>query len=209
MTLDVLYSASNNRISPNSKEMLELSELLNRLPIHPSELKKAYFRTAPGITQQVNLFLKSCRLGEKSVHVGKRFFEVAFEYEGKEEQLHAIAAAIRANEKYYSSTYGSKEADYGFPEGALLGHLHHVIEHAAYEKVYCGDTCEICGIKPVLQYQIQENLLQLHLTIPPEKLNGGSHYGQGSYMTVCPTCHAALHRIRPWVDKNNCEDILR
>lgn len=209
LTLDVLYSASNNRISPNSNEMHELSELLKRLPIHASDNKRANFRTATGITQQVKLFLKSCKLGEKNVDVGKRFFEVAFEYEDKPEQLHAIASAIRANEKYFTATFGAKEASYDFPEGALLGHLHHIIEHTAQEKYDCGATCEICGIKPMVQYKLQGNLLQLHLLIPPEKLNGGTNYGQDCYMTVCPTCHAVLHRIRPWVVRENCGNILR
>lgn len=29
------------------------------------------------------------------------------------------------------------------------------------------------------------------------------------FITVCPTCHAALHRIRPWKSKHNCGEILR
>lgn len=209
LALDVLYSAQGQVISPDSKGIIELSELLNRLPIHPQAKQNEGFRSPHGVSQQINTFARSCRRGEKSKYVGQHFYDISFEYEECPERLHNIAKAIRTNEKYFSTTFGAKEADYGFPEGALLGHLHHSIENAAQKKIVRKDRCEVCGINPALMYGVQENLLELHLMVLPEKMNGGTRYGQDCYMTVCPTCHAALHRIRPWVNRNNCGDILR
>lgn len=209
LALDVLYSAEGNRVSPNSEEMIELSELLNRLPIHPQAAKGKYFRTKKGLSDHINYFARSCERGEKSDEVGKLFYKIAFEFEEDPEHLHAIAMAIRKNEELYTSTFGAQEADYGFPEGILLGHLHHSIENMAQNKIVRKDKCEVCGISPILLYGVQENFLELHLMIPPEKMNSGTRYGQEHYMTVCPTCHAALHRIRPWINRNNCGDIFR
>lgn len=209
LTLDVLYSAKNNQISPNSQEMKELSTLLNRLPIHPSKQKKANFRTASGITKQVKLFLSSCRLGEKNPHVGKLFFDVAFEYEGRMDELHCVAEAIRRNENYYVNLFGDSIENHGFPEGALLGHLHYILEKQAEGSYQKDKRCAICNIQPNLHYQIDTDLLQLHLFVSPEELDGKKKYGEEFYITVCPTCHTALHRIRPWKKKNDYGEIFR
>jgi len=39
-------------------------------------------------------------------------------------------------------------------------------------------------------------------------VNGKKKYGPESFITVCPTCHAVLHRIRPWRTRKDCCTIL-
>lgn len=210
LALDILYAGDRNSFSPTSKNVIELSDLLKRLPVHPLEKKKRItFRSPTGISRQVNLFVRCCKLGEKHPNVGKMFFEVAFDYEDDHQAIHNIAAAIRRNEKAYTTLFGNVAENIGFPEGVLLGHLHRIIEtkaNAAYPK---DTACGICGLRPSIQYSGEFNLLELHLMIPPEELDSDEKYDVTQYITVCPTCHSALHRYRPWRSKENCEDILR
>ena len=81
LALDVFYSSPKGRVTADSDEIKELSLLLNRLPIHPVENRRADFRSPAGITTQLIRFRSSCISGKKGQNVGELFFHVAFEYE--------------------------------------------------------------------------------------------------------------------------------
>ena len=209
LALDVLFSSNNGHASANSDEMKNLSELLNRLPIYPSDKKRVNFRSPTGITKQLTMFQKSCSTGSRNIDVGTTFFQVYFEFENCLDELHEIAMAIRKNECGFSDQFGCLEEMQDFPEGSLLGHLHRNIEIRDGSKVGFKEKCEICGSMPKLYYQLCGQLLQHHLLVPPTELDYTQKYGAENFITICPTCHEALHRHRPWLKKENCEDILR
>lgn len=209
LALDVLYSSEKGKVTADSDEIKELSMLLNRLPIHPIENRRADFRSPTGITAQLMRFHLSWLSGEKRKNVGTLFFNVAFEYEDRINELHSIANAIRKNEKVFLSLFGAPLEDDGFPEGILLGHLHRIIEQRDGARLTIKDHCEVCNNRPVLCYRNTGPLLQNHLIIAPTLMDYSKKYGANCFLTVCPTCHAALHRYRPWLTKENCEDVLR
>lgn len=209
LALDVLYFSENGRVSADSAEIKELSLLLNRLPIHPLENRRADFRNATGIARQIMLYRSSCNVGKRDPHVGIQFFTVAFEYEDRMAELHSIAKAIRRNEAAFVSQFGAPLEDDGFPEGILLGHLHRIIERRDGAKLVMKDYCEVCNSRPTLCYRNSGQLLQNHLVVAPTLMDYSKKYRADSFLTVCPTCHAALHRYRPWLMKENCEDVLR
>ena len=208
LALDVLYSSKNGRVTADSEEIKELSRLLNRLPIHPVENRRSDFRSPNGVAVHLRRFYLSCLSGKKSPSVGDLFFCVAFEYENRVNEIHSIARAIRKNEKAFVSLFGSPLEDDGFPEGALLGHLHRMIEQRDGAKQTVKDHCEICNSRPTLCYRNGDQLLQNHLVVAPTVMEHSKRYGADNFLTVCPTCHAALHRYRPWLSRKNCEDVL-
>ena len=209
LALDVLYSSENGRVTADSDEIKELSLLLNRLPIHPLENRRADFRSPTGITAQLMRFRLSCLSGITGQNVGGVFFRVAFEYEDRVNELHSIAKAIRKNKEVFVSLFGSPLEDNGFPEGILLGHLHNIIEQRDGAKLALNDHCEVCNSRPALCYRNAGQLLQNHLVVAPILMDYSRKYRANSFLTVCPTCHAALHRYRPWLTKENCGDVLR
>lgn len=208
LALDVLYSSNNGRVTADSEEIKELSRLLNRLPIHPVENRRSDFRNNTGIARQIMLYRSNCNTGKRDPNVGILFFEVAFEYENKLGELHLVAQAIRKNERAFVSLFGSPLEDDGFPEGTLLGHLHRMIEQRDGAKQTVKDHCGICNSRPVLCYRNGDQLLQNHLLVAPTVMEHSKRYGADNFLTVCPTCHAALHRYRPWLSRKNCEDVL-
>lgn len=209
LALDGLYSSEKHRVSADSQAMIDLSSLLNRLPIHPMKDRRADFRSATGIAQQIGLYRASCSTGKRSPDVGGLFFDVAFEFEDRQNDLHSIAAAIRKNEPYFTWRFGSRAEDAGFPEGILLGHLHRLIETRDGATVPTAECCEVCSLKPELCYQSCGELLQKHLLVSPTETDGSRRYPANNFITVCPTCHAVLHRLRPWRTKENYGDMLR
>lgn len=209
LALDVLYSSPNGRVTADSDEITELSMLLNRLPIHPVENRRADFRNNTGIARQIMLYRSSCNTGKRDPNIGSLFFAVAFEYEDRPDELHSIAQAIRKNEAAFASMFGESREDEGFAEGVLLGHLHRLIEQRDGAKLAIKDYCEVCNSRPVLCYRNAGTLLQNHLVIAPTLMDYSKKYRADSFLTVCPTCHAALHRYRPWLTKEDCGDVLR
>ena len=208
LALDALYSSKNERLYAESEEMAELSALLNRLPIHPIENRREDFRTPTGIAAQLYRFQRALMTGVNKNNVGLLFFDINCEFYNRHIELHNIALAIRRNEEYFAIDYGNHLEDYGFPEGILLGHLHRIIEMRDGAKFDHKEYCEVCSIKPELYYKPCGSLLQSHLLTAPAELDGKKKYGTECFITVCPTCHAVLHRLRPWRTRDNCGEIL-
>lgn len=209
LALDVLYSSSQKCLSEDDDEIIALSVLLNRLPIHPVENRRIDFRNPPGVARQINCFRVRWDTDKRDRRVGEMFYQVAAEFENRHDELHEIAEAIRRNEPYYTTRFGNPlEAD-DFPEGALLGHLHRMLEARDGGKVPLAERCEVCELQPTTCYQPCGELLQRHLLVPPERMNAKKRYAAEDFITVCPLCHEVLHRFRPWRTRENREAILR
>ena len=210
LALDVLYFSGEAHPTAQTEVMQDLSALLNRLPIHHIDNRDERFRNPTGVARQIMLFRGSKRSGKRDPNVGNRFFEIDSEFEDHREDIHSIAEAIRLNEKFYdTSGFGSDSESPDFPEGSLLGHLHCVVETRDSAKLTPEKHCEVCQIETDDIYPSCPSLMQLHLTVPITAMNGKKRYGAVDYITVCPNCHAALHRRRPWLTKENCGELLR
>lgn len=211
LTLDTLYSAGDGPLTQNSQAIIELCRLLQKLPIHPAEKRPPNFRNTVGVSDQIRSFRSEIRgEGRPRWGVGKNFFEVASEYENRHEELHAIAEAIRRNRAFFqSSTFGQPEEVDGFPEGALLSHLHRMVEIRDGEKLDKGNRCAICQLSVDGAYQGCNNILEQHLLVPVTEIDAEQHYEESDFIVVCPNCHAALHRYRPWRTREQVADILR
>lgn len=210
MALDVLYFSEELRLNRDSREIAELSELLNDLPIVPLCDRGEIFRNSNGIKNQLVRFQLSYPNSKKDAHVGSISYEVADEFEGKRDELHGIACAIRQNREFFkTAAFGSELEGEDFPEGALLFHLHRVLEARDGRRAPSAKSCEVCHIDLHEVYKpVSGGFLQKHLTAPVTELNGSRQYKAGDFITVCPNCHAVLHKYRPWVSGKNAEDIL-
>ena len=210
LALDVLCFTNELRLKKESKEIIELSELLNELPIIPISVRGEIFRNSNGIKNQLLKFKSSYSKKERDSHVGSIFYEIADEFDGRKDELHKIACAIRQNREFFkTATFGSEFEGRDFPEGALLFHLHRVLETRDSRKVARAERCEICHLNLSEVYKSAfGTFLQCHLTVPIIELDGSKHYAADDFITVCPNCHAVLHRHRPWLTKENAGKIL-
>jgi 5-methylcytosine-specific restriction protein A len=122
--LDVLYSEGNKYLSASDPAIIELSELLNRLPIIPKQYRNDTFRNRFGISSQLSRFMWSLQ-NNKHANIGIMFFTVYEEYIGRSDELHYIAQVIRRCESVLSDmNFGAEIENDGFPEGAILSHIH-------------------------------------------------------------------------------------
>lgn len=208
LALDVLYFSGEQHFSGRTPAIQELSALLRKLPIHPAEDQPENFRNPVGVSDQINRFRNIERWG-KRFHVGEMFTIVDQEFAERRDELHQIAQSIRRNLQSFDIPFGYRAENNSFPEGMLLGHLHCVIENRDSAKLKPNHRCDICQIDTDDIYPGCSNLMTMHLTVPVTALDGEKRYSATSFITVCPNCHAALHRRRPWLTKENCGDLLR
>lgn len=210
LALDVLYFSEVPHPTVQTKVMQELSALLNRLPIHPLESRDERFRNPTGVARQINLFRASKKSRKRDPNVGTRFYEIDAEFDGRKGELHSIATAIRRNERLYRAIgFGNVAEAPEFPEGALLGHLHRIIETRDSAVLTPEKRCDICQIDTTDIYPGCPNLMRMHLTVPVTELDGARRYRAADFIAVCPNCHAALHQRRPWLTKERCGELLR
>jgi 5-methylcytosine-specific restriction protein A len=209
LTIDASFSVDGRPLSPNSTAIHELSDLLQKLPIHRKEARPENFRNYVGVSHQIERFRHGYSEDEKAWNVGETFFQVASEYGCNKDELHQITHSIRRNLPYFDTPYGSPDEASGFPEGILLGHLHRLIEKRDGARIPLEKRCCIYQLEPERIYRSYGALLEQHLTIDPTQMDGKRKYLEEDYITVCPNCHEALHRYRPWLVKENCGGLLR
>ena len=211
LALDTFYFSNESNLSPDSDAIIQLSELLNTLPIYPKENRPVYFRTPNGIAGQLKEFKKGIQSGVKNPRVGQTFFDVEFEYEDNREELHLLAEAIRSNLPYILTycLFGDKSENIGFPEGILLGHLHRVVELRDSKSFPERSKCCICQIDLSKIYRCQETGGEYHLMVPPVRIDAEKCYQEKDYICVCPNCHSILHKYRPWIMSERVAEILQ
>lgn len=209
--LDVLYWKDIKHLSTSHPAIIELSELLNRLPIIPKQYRNETFRNTAGVSSQLSRFQWSLK-NDKHANIGMLFFTVYDEYKYRMDELHCIAQAIRRCESVLNGmTFGADIETEGFPEGAILSHLHRNWEKQYGKKhIEKVPECEICGIRPWHIYVGGEKIsfIKPHLLVPPAEYGADTTFKRDAFILVCPNCHRVLHQIRPWVGREQCDNIL-
>jgi len=113
--LDVLFSHNSKHLTMDSEAIIELSELLNGLPIIPITKRNDTFRNAAGVRRQLLTFEWSLRKDEKASHVGEIFYTVYSEYKDNKAEIKHIAQAIRRNRSLIQQLgFGISEETDGF-----------------------------------------------------------------------------------------------
>ncbi len=210
LALDTLLFSGEEHLNANSAAIKELSELLNSLPIVPQSMRGDIFRNCTGVSRQISMFRISSSKGRKDPDVGAIFYSVADDYRGNEDEIHRIADAIKRNVEYFDgAVFGAVEESHEFPEGALLSHLHRMIENRDSKKLKAAEVCEVCQLDLSQVYKpVPGGFMQLHLMVPVTELDSRKKYKPNEFVTVCPNCHAVLHRHRPWSTRETVGEIL-
>ena len=211
LALDTLYSAGGRRLRPDDEEIIELSRLLNELPVIPLIKRGEIFRNRSGVCNQLNSFSRTFLQGKKDPNVGEIFYSVANEFYNNKNELSHISNAIKRNIKFFeNSVFGSEYENLDFPEGALLEHLHKFIERRDSKTFERNTVCDVCKLNLAEVYKsLPYSFNELHLLVPATELDVNKKYKSADFITVCPNCHAMLHRHRPWLNRENVSEILR
>jgi 5-methylcytosine-specific restriction protein A len=212
LAMDLYFRAGRKQLPAEHEDVVRLSALLNRLPIHPAGARDERFRNPNGISMILGNFLgidperqtpglsRNNRLQE----------EVWRDFGGNPSTLRNIADAIeRACDLWEESSPSAEEAtdEDVFPEGQLLTRLHLTRERnralvlRKREQVLAATgclACEACAFDFARVYgSLGEGFAECHHVVPLTELPGRRVTRLDDLAIVCANCHRILHRARP------------
>jgi 5-methylcytosine-specific restriction protein A len=213
LALDLYFRFNPLTINKKHASVVELSDLLNRLPIHPQALRGEKFRNPDGVYMKLCNFLRlDPSYAGKGLSRGAKGEEVVWNlYSGNRSDLREIADAIRVTGERQIQvrlTQPLDEDEETFPEGRLLTREHKTRERnrqlverkkKAILKLNGTLECEVCCFDFFKTYgELGREFAECHHQVPLSDLREARETKLSELKIVCANCHRMLHRARPW-----------
>jgi 5-methylcytosine-specific restriction protein A len=206
-------------------EVIELSQLLNRLAALDRTISGDNFRNANGVAMKLQNFrrLDPSQEGKGLSGGGKGEAEVWTTFAEDLERLQSTVAAIRATVSAFKNGYnqepedsdGGEEAE----EGKVLTRLHRSRERDRRIVKLRKDKalrehgtlhCEACGFNFSSQYGKRgSGFIECHHTKPVSMLKPGEKTKLVELALLCANCHRMVHVRRPWMTVDELRELLR
>lgn len=211
LAMDLYVRAGRKQLPPGNEEVVRLSLLLNRLPIHPASSRDENFRNPNGISMILGNFLGIDPLHDHSGLSKNNQMQALVWNEFIENipLLHRTAEAIQAaisGENCEGSADVFDEEDV-FSEGHILTKQHVLRERnraavaAKLDQVLRRDgrvACEVCRFDFLEFYgQLGRGFAECHHIVPLAEAAFSRTTRLSDLVIVCANCHRMLHRGRP------------
>jgi 5-methylcytosine-specific restriction enzyme A len=199
-------------VSNTDPRIVELSAILNRLPIHTDRPDPDRFRNVNGVLMKIgNLQRFDTNYKGRGLQNGGRLEEEIWnEFAHDLTCLHALAEQIRgAVIAGVASSTESADEELAFPEGAVLYRLHRSKERSRkLVELLKSQTlattgklaCEACGFDFSAVYgEVGNGIIEAHHNTPISELDAGAQTKVSDLSLLCANCHTVIHRRRPWL----------
>lgn len=220
LALDLYFQKGPN---PGAEAAQELSEVLRAIPIEPERTEDPKFRSPQSITYKLQNFVAvdPTRPTQGFSHGGKLDAEIFERFSQDPEELHEVAAAIRANlgsispEEAEEKEESVEEAE----EGQVLTRLHRKRERSAklrrakkkkVEQATGRLACEACDLDFGERYGARgKGFIECHHIVPLHTLKPNQRTKIDDLALLCPNCHRILHMRKPWLTVEAVKDLVR
>lgn len=220
LALDLYLRHRPNFPGPKHPEVVELSRLLNRLPLR--SVANARFRNTNGVAMKLQNFRRfdPSESGRGLLSGGKQEAEVWRLFAGDPTRLARTAAAIRAGISELEEP-GDLEVDDGewAEEGATLTRLHRLRERnrtiVAKRKAKALQehgilSCQACGFSFGRLYgERGQDYIECHHIKPVSELQSGEKTRLRDLALLCANCHRMVHLARPWMTVEELKGLIR
>jgi 5-methylcytosine-specific restriction protein A len=223
LALDLYFSENRGSIDDKNKKIVELSKVLNKLPLFTDRPDEERFRNANGVTLKLSNFLHFDPdykgVGMKG---GSKLDKIVFnEFFNEREKLKSIAAEIKSitnNADLLTKLYTIEEDEQTkldiVSEGIVLYKLHKVRERdkkiVARKKEQAFNlsgklACEACVFEFEPFYgDIGKGFIECHHRTPLSKFKAETKTSLVDLALVCSNCHRMLHKN---IDGISVEDL--
>jgi 5-methylcytosine-specific restriction protein A len=223
LALDLYFRFPPNGISQDHPEVIQLSELLNALPIHSARPDAERFRNANGVYMKLCNFLRfDPSYTGSGLSRGNRLEEEVWrDFSENRAELSRIASAIRSGQNIADelrSVEDATEEEEYFREGRILFRLHRsrernrqLVKRAKLRaKQQHGKlACAACTFDFSAFYgPLGEDFIECHHTRPLSELLEERPTRIDEIALVCSNCHRMLHRRRPWLGIHELSAII-
>ena len=213
LALDLYYDLESGQMNSNNPEVIKLSELLNRLPIHINRPDQEKFRNANGVNLKLGNFKHyDPDYAGQGLKGGSKLDEAVLnEFYGQRLLLKSTANKIKAAvenksvvDELYSIPNEEDDTLHSVKEGKVIYKLHKLRERDSkinkkkkevYFKKHGKLNCEVCDFDFYKVYgEIGKGFIEAHHRIPLSDLDGESKTELKDLALVCSNCHRMLHR---------------
>ena len=213
LALDLYFSIEPKEMDNRNPKVIELSELLNMLPIHHNRLTNQKFRNPNGVGLKLSNFkaIDPNYVGKGMSSFSKMDKEVFYEFEGKNEELKSISNQIKrtilnqkVNQKLYQIQVEDDEEIHSAKEGEVIYKLHKLRErdnkiNQKKKDLYFQKNgkldCEVCGFDFYETYgDLGKGFIEAHHRVPLSEVDGETTTKLKDLALVCPNCHKMLHK---------------
>ncbi len=210
LALNLYFDENRGNIESSNPKIIELSELLNQLPIHSNRPDEEKFRNPNGVTLKLGNFLAlDPNYSGKGMESYSKLDEAVFnEYFENLIELREVAEGIRkiTLSSDYSANVSSIETDdneENVREGKVLYKMHKVRERdrtiVAKKKAKVLSLsgileCECCGFDFEKTYgDLGKGYIECHHIVPLNRFNDSKDTKLDDLALVCSNCHRMLH----------------
>lgn len=211
LALELYLRVNPIHVSEKHPEIIELSEFLNKLPIHPLNQQIDRFRNTNGVYMKLCNFLRfdPSYTGKGLERGGQLEKEIWDEYADDKNRLINTVKAIRNAASIIPPPKDEIELETEelFNEGRILTQLH--IRRERNQKVVKRKKetvlnmtgalkCEVCSFNFYAVYgELGYGFAECHHITPLSSLDSEGKTTISELAIVCANCHRMLHRSRP------------
>ena len=225
LALNLYFDENRGTIESTNSKIIELSELLNKLPIHSNRPDEERFRNPNGVTLKLGNFLAlDPNYSGKGMESYSKLDEAVFsEYFENVIELRDVAEGIKkiTLSSDYSANVSSIETDENeenVREGKVLYKMHKVRERdrkiitKKKAKVLSEKgklECECCGFDFEKTYgALGSGFIECHHIVPLNKFNDSKETKLEDLALVCSNCHRMLHNRISEVSVSDLRQLL-
>ncbi|WP_222937428.1 HNH endonuclease [Cytophaga sp. FL35] len=228
LTLNVYFENDSSTFISSNKNIIELSGILNKLPIHSLQLRKSDFRNVNGVAMKLGNFtaIDPSNDSKGLTSFSKNDEKIFFEFVDNKTELKRISdliiESIKQKETIEKLYEIEEETDNlvkeGF-EGEVLYKLHKVRErniklNESKKNQTLKETgkleCEVCGFDFFHTYgELGKGFIECHHTRPLSTYQSEQITKIKDLSLVCSNCHRMLHRSRPNMSIETLKSKLR
>ena len=211
LALDLYNKLEPGQIHSRNPDIIELSVILNQLPIHDIRPDEVKFRNANGVGLKLSNFLAIDPDYEgKGMQAYSKLDEEVFnEFYDSRNELSTIAQKIKesiSNSKLRNKLYSidNDEINDSVKEGEVMYKLHKYRERNSkitktkkerYFKVNGKLDCEVCFFDYYAIYgEIGKGFIECHHRKPLSELEPNTETKLSDLALVCANCHRMLHK---------------
>lgn len=224
LALDLYFRAGRKQLPSHHQDVIQLSELLKRLPFHDSGNRTRTFRNPNGISMILGNFL-----GVDPTHTTPGLSRNSKLHEEAWKEFGDHVTALRQTSKAITQVLMadpdsdvariSLDIEDEFPEGKLLSRIHiarerncRAVENKKSQVLAKTGrlACEACGFDFGELYGILgAGFAECHHRLPLADLPFQRRTRLADLAIVCANCHRVLHRARPVLTIEALSEVIR
>jgi len=222
LACDLVVRNDWKQLAEDDPQVAELSELLQKMDIHPPEVRGDKFRNTNGVVRKT-ADIATARPGYQGIKTngGRRTEEVVTEFITRPDMMHALAASLRSSLAAGEPPDLPRETGYeneSEMEGRYLLRLHvyrernRSLRRRKIDSVLANGgslACQVCEFDFAQTYgERGQGYIECH-HVEPLHVGGEKARSIRELALLCSNCHRMIHTKPPWPTPAELKEIIR